>query len=106
MKIAVYLMFVLCFGITVTSAWAVPKGMTVEFTKSPMGKVVFSGDIHAGKGLACDKCHVKVFQMKKGTAKIKLTDHQEGKFCFSCHNGKTAFTSKDNCNKCHVKATK
>lgn len=83
-------------------AWAVPPGMTVEFTKSPMGKVVFDGKLHADKGQTCDKCHTAVFQMKKGTAEIKMADHMEGKnHCFACHNGTVSFKSQDNCARCH-----
>ncbi len=85
------------------SALAVPPGMTVEFTKSPMGKVTFEGKKHADKGLTCDKCHTAVFQMKKGTAEIKMADHSGGKYCFTCHNGEASFKSEGNCNRCHVK---
>lgn len=84
------------------SVHAVPPGMTVEFTKSPMGKVVFDGKLHADKGLTCDKCHTAVFQMKKGTAQIKMADHTEGKnHCFACHNGSVSFQPQDNCARCH-----
>ena len=83
---------------------AVPPGMTIEFTKSPMGKVIFDGNTHPMKGVMCDGCHPAIFQQKKGTAQIKLADHEAGqKFCFACHNGKKAWATKDNCNKCHVK---
>jgi c(7)-type cytochrome triheme protein len=81
---------------------AVPPGMEVQFTKSPMGKVTFSGKIHAEKGLLCPDCHPKVFEQKKGTAKITLADHEPGKkFCFTCHNGTKSFVPKDNCARCH-----
>ena len=87
-----------------TAALAVPPGMTVEFTKSPMGKVVFDGKFHADKGLLCDACHPAVFEQKKGTAKITIADHEAGqKFCFTCHNGGKSFAPKDNCNRCHQK---
>lgn len=86
-------------------ASAVPPGMTVEFTKSPMGKVVFSGQVHADKGLKCDDCHPKIFEQKKGTAQIKMEDHQKGeKFCFTCHNGTKSFKADGNCNRCHKPA--
>jgi c(7)-type cytochrome triheme protein len=83
-------------------ALAVPPGMTVEFTKSPLGKVVFDGKLHADKGQTCDKCHTNLFQMKKGTAQIKMADHTEGKSnCFACHNGTVSFKAQDNCARCH-----
>lgn len=83
-------------------ALAVPPGKTVEFTKSPMGKVTFDGAVHAGKGLGCANCHTAVFKMKQGTAEIKMADHQDGKtYCFTCHNGEKSFASADNCARCH-----
>ncbi|MCF6179130.1 MAG: cytochrome C, partial [Geopsychrobacter sp.] len=39
------------------TAMAVPPGRTLEFTKSPMGKVTFSGKIHADAGVKCKECH-------------------------------------------------
>ena len=97
---ALILFFVSFFSM----ALAVPAGKNLEFKKSPMGKVTFSGDSHAQKGLKCNACHPDLFSLKKGTAKIQLTDHQDGKkYCFSCHNGESAFGTKDNCNKCHKK---
>lgn len=85
------------------TASAVPPGMKLEFTKSPMGKVTFDGTKHASKGLACNNCHTEIFQMKKGTAEIKMADHTGGKFCFTCHNGEKSFKAQDNCNRCHIK---
>lgn len=87
------------------SAMAVPPGKTVEFAGGGAGKVVFDGKIHADKGLKCNDCHTKIFQMKKGTAKMKMADINAGKFCGECHNGTKAFKSSDaaNCAKCHKK---
>lgn len=92
----------LLIGIYAT-AMAIPPGTTMEFTNSPMGKVVLDGNSHTAKGVMCDGCHPKPFEQKKGVAKITMADHDAGKFCFTCHNGKKAWASKDNCNKCHVK---
>ena len=86
------------------SAMAVPSGKTVEFAGGSQGKVVFDGKVHADKGKKCADCHPKVFAMKKGTAKITKADHVAGKFCGTCHDGKTAFDqSNTNCGKCHKK---
>lgn len=89
----------------VGSAMAVPPGKTVEWeAKGGPGKVLFDGKIHADKGLRCNDCHTKIFQMKK-VAKIKMADHDGGKLCFECHNGTKAFATKNaaNCAKCHKK---
>jgi c(7)-type cytochrome triheme protein len=104
MKYAIkYLLMIGCLLISV-NILAVPPGMKIEFTKSPMGKVTFDGKTHAAKGLLCNACHPIIFQQKKGVAKMKLADHQKGeKFCFACHNGKNSFASAKNCNKCHIK---
>ena len=97
------LIIALALGVSLPTV-AVPPGMKIEFTKSPMGKVVFDGNVHPAKGILCDSCHPKIFEQKKGTAQIKLADHEKGeKFCFACHNGKAAWAPKDNCNKCHIK---
>ena len=104
MKLFVKIVIVFTYLFTSMTILAVPPGMKIEFTKSPMGKVTFVGKTHADKGQLCNACHPLLFQQKKGVAQIKLADHQKGeKFCFACHNGKKAFTSEKNCNKCHVK---
>lgn len=99
------LMLTLAIAIAlVGSAFAVPPGKTVEFPDGAMGKVIFDGKVHADKGLKCNSCHTKIFQMKK-TAKITMADMNAGKNCGECHNGTKAFASKDaaNCGKCHKK---
>ncbi len=88
------------------AAFAVPSGKTLEFTPQGAGKVVFSGKVHADKGLKCADCHASgIFKMKKGGDTITMKDINEGKFCGACHNGTKAFSAKDpaNCNKCHQK---
>ncbi|HEX8947605.1 MAG TPA: cytochrome c3 family protein [Dissulfurispiraceae bacterium] len=88
----------------VGSAMAVPPGRTLDWSSS-MGKVVFSGKVHADKGLKCTDCHTKIFKMKKGSSEMHMKDINEGKFCGECHNGTKAFKSSDaaNCAKCHKK---
>lgn len=88
----------------VGSAMAVPPGKTAEFKGGAMGKVTFDGKFHADKGLKCNDCHTKVFQMKKGSTKMKMADINAGKFCGTCHNGTKAFATDVNCAKCHKKA--
>lgn len=87
------------------SAMAVPPGKTVEYAGGGAGKVVFDGKIHADKGLKCNDCHTKIFQMKKGAAKITMAEINAGKQCGECHNGTKAFKASDaaNCAKCHKK---
>ncbi|MFU8818374.1 MAG: c(7)-type cytochrome triheme domain-containing protein [Desulfurivibrio sp.] len=85
------------------TAIASMPGQTVEFEGGPMGKVVFSGQVHADQGLACGECHTAIFQMQR-QAKITMPDHNSGNFCFTCHqSGGKAFASADNCARCHTK---
>jgi c(7)-type cytochrome triheme protein len=51
----------------------------------------------------CNACHMTLFPMQRDGVKIAFTDHTAGKLCFSCHNGKKAF-SYTNCTNCHLKA--
>lgn len=93
---------VLC-GVTV--AVAVPPGKTLEFDKSSMGTVTFSGKIHKDAGVKCMECHNKDMfpKMKQGTVSITMDEIYAGKLCGVCHNGKRAFEAKKNCSRCHVK---
>jgi c(7)-type cytochrome triheme protein len=103
--------FVLAIVVVVTlamtvTAFAVPSGKTVEFDGKGAGKVVFTGKVHADKGLKCADCHQSgLFKMKKGADAITMNDINAGKFCGHCHNGSKAFSAKDaaNCSKCHKK---
>ena len=90
---------VVSFALAMT-AFAVPAGKTVEYSKG--GKVVFDGKSHAAKGLKCADCHPGVFAMKKGAA-ITMADINAGKSCGTCHKeGGKAFAAKE-CAKCHAK---
>jgi c(7)-type cytochrome triheme protein len=88
-----------------SNGFAVPSGKTVEFKDGSAGKVIFSGSIHAEKGLKCMECHPKIFPMKKSTEELKMSDLNAGKYCGQCHNGEKAFATNNpaNCSKCHKK---
>ena len=90
---------------TVTVAIAVPPGKTLDFSKSSMGKVTFSGKVHKDAGIKCMECHNKETfpKMKQGTVAITMAQIYDGKLCGVCHNGVRAFEAKKNCNRCHVK---
>jgi c(7)-type cytochrome triheme protein len=104
MKVIALVVAVMVFMAFAGSAMAVPAGKTVEFD-NPQGKVTFDGKLHADKGLKCNDCHPKIFQMKKGADKMTMADMNAGKFCGECHNGTKAFKTDDpaNCAKCHKK---
>jgi c(7)-type cytochrome triheme protein len=104
MKLRVVLV-VLLLLVLVGSAIAVAPGKVLEFPKSSMGKVTFSGQIHKDAGFACKDCHKpELFpKMKQGTVTITMNEIYAGKLCGTCHNGKPAFAAKGNCNRCHKK---
>ena len=87
---------------------AAPPGQELQW-KTPMGVVVFSGDVHMKAGKQCTDCHdvtggnKGLFQMKYGADKMTMAQINEGKWCGTCHNGKAAFAANDpkNCTKCH-----
>ncbi len=83
------------------TALAVGPGKTVAYPDGKEGKVVFDGKSHSAAKLACKMCHPDPFAMKK-SAKITKADHDTGKYCFKCHDGKKAFGPTE-CAKCHKK---
>jgi len=105
MKYLSALLLVIVAAVFVDSAMAVPAGLTVEFAGGGMGKVTFSGRVHAGEELKCNDCHAKIFPMKKTEGLFKMDDMKDGKYCGYCHNGTKAFSTSDtaNCSKCHKK---
>lgn len=92
------------FLVFTAEAAAVQPGKTLEW-KSPMGRVIFDGKVHADRGLTCDDCHKRIFQQKKGPSDFKMADIKMRRFCGECHNGSKAFNANDgaNCSRCHIK---
>jgi c(7)-type cytochrome triheme protein len=105
MKAVHWVAVVLASLLVVGTAAAVMPGQKIEYAGGGLGKVTFDGKTHADKGLKCDSCHTKVFQMKKGATKITMAAMNKGENCGTCHNGGKAFKSSDpaNCAKCHKK---
>lgn len=68
------------------------------------GNVIFSHDAHvAGMGLKCTQCHDKLYTNARQHKKVSMKEMQKGKSCGACHNGKSAFSVKGDCAKCHRK---
>jgi len=88
-----------------TAAIAVPANRSLNYDKSVLGAVEFSGKIHAEAGFSCGDCHnPNLFpQMRKGGVEITMEKIYAGEQCGFCHNGNTAFEAKTSCNRCHVK---
>jgi len=86
------------------TAWGVPPGMVLEFSDSPMGKVIFDGAVHQAAGFVCQDCHNKWLfpKMQKGTVHLTMDEIRAGQLCGACHNGRDAFAPEGNCSRCHV----
>jgi c(7)-type cytochrome triheme protein len=68
--------------------------------KTSIGEAYFDHEIHLGM-FKCANCHTKVFKYKKGSSAATMGQMEQGKSCGTCHNGKDAFSVKDDCGKCH-----
>ncbi len=109
LTLAVVVGLIAFFGaIVIQQAWAQAKGPAdFEFAGGGQGKVVYSHEKHSAKNPKCTDCHTKLFKMAKGQrSALKMADMNTGQACGACHDGKTAFSVKEQatCNKCHQKA--
>ena len=75
------------------------KPGTITF-KNDGGEAKFSHEFHLGM-YKCADCHTKLFAYQAGKVKVGMSGMEEGKSCGACHNGKDAFSVKDECGKCH-----
>lgn len=97
------LVAVVCLTLFCSSAVCAAVGggdVTIKYKK---GQVVFSHDSHVGMGLECTACHAGIFTSSAQHKTVTMKQMQKGTSCGACHNGKTAFTVKSNCNNCHKK---
>ena len=75
--------------------------------EKPLKSVLFNHALHNKElGLACNECHMKLFDMKTGSAGEKddftMEAMYNGKYCGACHNGTLASDLKTDCSKCHA----
>ena len=75
--------------------------------KESVKAVIFDHALHNKElGLACNECHMSLFDMKTGSTSEKEDYNMEamynGKYCGACHNGSMAFDVKTGCTKCHI----
>ena len=64
------------------------------------GNVTFSHKFHTGI-YGCGECHPKLYKPGKGNQTVSMSGMESMKSCGACHDGKTAFTVKENCARCH-----
>ena len=68
-----------------------------------VGKVEFSHFVHLeAVGNNCPSCHNSIYHIvSKNNPAFTMKEMEAGKACGACHNGKKAFTVKENCSTCH-----
>lgn len=77
-------------------------GGDIVFTPKKAKVVTFSHDLHVKDlGLTCQKCHPSPYITKEKDKPATMAAMAQGKSCGACHNGKEAFSTKENCSKCH-----
>src|SRR3989304_3789529 len=85
-------------------AFADSGGGEIYYSK-PLKSVLFSHRLHVDeKGLSCDMCHTKLFEMQalaaQGRSDFNMNSLYKGKYCGACHNGRVAFASNTQCARC------
>lgn len=79
------------------------KGMKpkeITFKLKGVTSATFSHAFHT-QAYGCKDCHTKHFPYKTVVGKASMGDMVKGKSCGACHNGKDAFASSGDCDKCH-----
>ncbi|MCM2356721.1 MAG: cytochrome c3 family protein [Geobacteraceae bacterium] len=72
--------------------------------KNKGGDVAFSHEAHVeGASLDCRACHADLYTSSRQHKKVSMKEMQKGKSCGACHDGKKAFSVKENCSNCHKK---
>lgn len=66
-----------------------------------VGGSMFSHGAHLEMSYACSECHNKIFVPGPNRVRHSMLNMETGKSCGACHNGKTAFSVKGDCQKCH-----
>jgi c(7)-type cytochrome triheme protein len=72
----------------------------VDFKVKDSGDVKFSHQMHTGM-YRCGDCHDKLYLPSVKNKRITMAEMEAAKSCGACHDGKSAFTVKENCDKCH-----
>jgi c(7)-type cytochrome triheme protein len=65
-----------------------------------VGNVTFSHTLHTGM-YRCGECHADIYLPENGNKTATMAGMERGESCGACHDGKIAFTVKENCDRCH-----
>ena len=72
----------------------------ITFVVKDAGHVTFSHSSHI-RLYNCGECHTAFYDTSRSKKHIGMKEMEKGKSCGTCHDGKTAFTVKENCATCH-----
>lgn len=72
----------------------------ITFEVKETGPTVFSHKFHTGL-YQCSECHYGIFPTGKDKKRHTMAQMESGASCGACHDGKTAFSVKGTCDKCH-----
>jgi c(7)-type cytochrome triheme protein len=75
--------------------------VNVVFKVKETGNTTFSHAIHK-EMYKCAECHNKIFIAGKESKRASMAEMEKGLSCGICHDGKTAFGVKADCQKCHT----
>jgi c(7)-type cytochrome triheme protein len=75
--------------------------VNVVFKVKETGDTIFSHAVHRDM-YKCVDCHNKIFMAGKESIRNSMSDMEKGKSCGTCHDGKTVFGVKSDCQKCHT----
>jgi c(7)-type cytochrome triheme protein len=77
----------------------------VMFEDKTLGDVIFRHNNHTGL-YTCVDCHTSLYKTTRNKVKVPMQAMEKGKSCGACHDGKTAFSVKEQCKSCHQILTK
>jgi len=78
------------------------KSPELTYATPPVPKATFSHAFHT-QAYSCQDCHpATVKPDKKQNKRVSMAEMEQGKSCGVCHDGKTAFSVKGDCAKCHT----
>ena len=72
----------------------------ITFKVKRITDATFSHKFHLGM-FQCKDCHTGIFPYKAGAVHQTMGDMEQGKSCGACHNGKDAFSTSGDCERCH-----
>ncbi len=101
MKVVIIGVLILLLG-AASVALAIVGGGDITFDVKGAGKVVFSHDMHVSHArINCTDCHAAIYTTKEKHQPVTMAQMAQGKSCGTCHDGKWAFSVKENCKQCH-----